>query len=405
MDIVIRDANIAGEQRLKDIAIESGRIMEISDRVDGRGQHEIQAQGYLVSPSFMDVHMHLDKALILDRYDWAQRQTQATRRLTSVYETNKVKPTFTVEDVKDRAIRVAKMCAVNGTTTLRTHADVDPVVGLVGIKGVIEAREACRSFMDMQVVANAFCGYYYENGFSAASGMERTLREAIELGVDAVGGVTEADPNPHTHIDFIFSLAKEYGINADFHADQTTTPPPFHIPYICEKTVNEGMQQQVLLGHCIALGHINPEERKHAINLLKEAQVSICATPHTTIEERILQPAAGGVAATYMTDNIRDSWQALGNGDMLQLALFVARLGQVNTNQELDALLEMGTLGAARTIGLADEHGVQVGKRANLVIFQAESAHEAIVSQAKKLWVLKDGNVVAKDGELQVEPV
>ena len=91
MDIVIRNANIAGEQRLKDIAIESGRILEISNRIDGRGQHEIEAQGYLVSPSFMDVHMHLDKALILDRYDWAQRENQATRRLTSVYETNKVK--------------------------------------------------------------------------------------------------------------------------------------------------------------------------------------------------------------------------------------------------------------------------------------------------------------------------
>ena len=106
-----------------------------------------------------------------------------------------------------------------------------------------------------------------------------------------------------------------------------------------------------------------------------------------------------------MSDNIRDSWQPHGNGDMLQLALFVARLGQVNTNRGLDGLLDMGTLTAARSIGLANEFGMVVGRRADLVIFEATSPREAIIEQAKKLWVLKNGRAVAHNGRMLLEPL
>ena len=400
MDTIIRNATIQGHSGVKDIGIQGGRILAIEDRIEIRGREEIHAQGYLVSPGFVDVHIHIDKALTLDRYDWALREQQPTCRLTSVFETNKVKPTFTVDDVKARAIRVAEMCAVQGITTIRTHAEVDPVVGLIGIKGVMEAKQACRDLIDIQVVANAFCGYYYGEGFAGTPDIEKMFREAIEMGVDAVGGVTEADPDARAHIDFIFSLAKEYDLDVDFHCDQITTPPPFNIPYIADKTMAEGMEGRVLLGHCIALGHVSPDERQKAIKKLQEAQVSICITPYTTIQERLEQPAEGGVSVSYISDNIRDPWAAFGNADMLQLALFVARLGTWRSNQELDRIFDMGTLGAAKSIGLADQHGVGIGNQADLVILEAKSGHEAIVDQARKLWVLKNGRPVAKDGQL-----
>ncbi len=404
MDTIIRNATIQGHSGVVDIGIQGGRIVDIEDRIEIRGREEIHSQGYLVSPGFVDVHMHLDKALTLDRYDWALREQQPTRRLTSVFETNKVKPTFTVDDVKARAIRVAEMCAVKGITTIRTHAEVDPVVGLTGIKGVMEAKQACRDLIDIQVVANAFCGYYYGEGFAGTPDMEKMFREAIEMGVDAVGGVTEADPDARAHIDFIFSLTKEYDLDVDFHCDQVTTPPLFHIPYIADKTMAEGMEGRVLLGHCIALGHVSPDERQKAIEKLKEAQVSICITPYTTIQERLEQPAAGGVNVSYISDNIRDLWAAFGNADMLQLALFVARMGSWRSNQELDRIFDMGTLGAARSIGLAGHHGVGIGCTADLVILEAKSGHEAIVDQARKLWVLKNGRPVAQEGKLLVRP-
>ena len=404
MDLVIRNATVAGHVGLKDIGIKQGMIAAINDRIEVRGRDEIYANGNLVAPGFVDVHLHIDKALVLDRYDWSEREPQPTRRLTNVYETNKIKPYFTVEDVRDRAIRHAEMCAAQGSTTIRTHAEVDPVVGLTGIKGVLEAREACRGMIDIQVVANAFCGYYYGEGFLAETGMEKMFREAIEMGCDAVGGVTEAEPDAKAHVDYIFALAKEYDKDVDFHCDQIMTPPPFHIPYVAEKTMIEGMQGRVLLGHCHALAHVSPDEREKAIELLREARVSIGITPYTTVQERMIEPNLGGVTATYISDNVKDSWQPFGDANMLLLALFVARLGTWRTNQELDRIFDLGTRGAARAIGLGGEHMVEEGKPADMVILDARSGHEAIVNQARKLWVIKNGRAVAQDGKLLVQP-
>ncbi len=404
MDLVIRNAVIAGYPERQDIGIEGGFIASIADSIDGRGDDEIDAGGHLVAPGFVDTHLHLDKCLVLDRYDWGVREYQATPRLTAVHESNKIKPFFTEEDVRDRAIRHAVMCASHGTTTIRTHAEVDPVVGLTGIKGVLQAREACKGFIDMQIVANAFCGYYYGEGFAAERDMEKMFREAIEMGCDAVGGVTEGEPDGKAHVDYILSLAKEYDKDADFHCDQITTPPPFYIPYVAERTIAEGMQGRVLLGHCHAIAHVSAEERQRAIRMLREARVSMCITPFATVQERLLEPFLGGVTATYMTDNVQDSWQPFGNGDMLLLALFVARLGTWRSTQEMDRIFDIGTVTAAEAIGIGGEHGVEEGKAADLVVLEAGSRHEALVNQVKKLWIIKGGRPVAREGQMLVQP-
>ena len=398
MDLVVRNATIAGESSVKDIGIEGGRITHITDRIEVRGAEELPAEGYLVSPGFIDVHMHLDKALVLDRYDWATREMQVSPRMTSVVESNKMKRHFTVEDVRARAIRIAEMCLRNGTTMLRTHVDIDTIVGLTGMQGVLAAKEACREWMDIQVSP-----YPINDLGDAPEETNELLRKALEMGADLVGAVPEANPVGEESVDRTFALAKEYDLDIDFHTDQVHGTRPFVLPYIAEKAIAGGWQGRVMASHCFGLGYVTPEERQSAIQKCREAGVSICVTPYETIQERVIEPKSAGVNVTYMSDNIQDAWAPFGNADMLMMALFVGRLGSWRTNQELDGILEMGTMGAARAIGVADEHGIAVGKRADLVILEARSGHEAIVNQVRKLWVIKNGRVVARNGELLVK--
>ncbi len=399
MDLVIRNATIAGEPGVKDIGIRDGRIVKITERIDLQGAEEVHAQGYLVAPGFVNVHMHLDKALILDRYDWSgQDVEEETFIQTRREESDKVKKDFTVEDVRERAIVAAQMCAAHGTTTLRTHAEVDSVVGLTDVKGVLAAKEACRGFIEMQVDA------YPAASFGELPTVEKLLRKALDLGADLVGGVPEVDIDGPAHVDRIFALAKEYDKDIDFHVDQPFAARPFILPYIADKTIAEGWQGRVLAGHCYALGHVTPKERRQAIAKCREAGISICCFPDTTIKERMVEPYSGGVNVTYMSDNIQDTWDPFGNGDMLLLAYMVGRLGPWRSNEELDRILDMGTIGAAQAIGLGEEHGVAVGKQADLVIFEAKSGHEAIINQVRKLHVIKRGRVVAQDGKLLMRP-
>ena len=394
MQLVIRNASITGVSGTHDIGIDGGRISAIEERLEGQADREIDAAGNLVSTGFVDSHMHLDKALVLDRYDWSQRETLVAHRITAMTESDKMKRDFTVDDVRQRAVRLARMCAANGTTTLRSHVDIDTVVGLVGMEGVLVAKEECRGFVDIQISPYAI------RGFEGQPQSEPLLRQALEMGADLVGGVPEADDDPVAHVDRIFSLAREFGLDIDFHTDQVSAARPFALPYIAEKTMADGMQGRVMASHCRALGYVSTDEHQQAIELCARAGVNICVTPFECMHERVALPRQAGVNVTYMSDNIQDAWRAHGNGDMMLLAVFASRLTPFNTNQELDAVLEIGTLGAARSLGFADEVGVAVGRRADLMVLDAPSAHEAVLYQARRLWVIKAGRIVAADGKL-----
>ena len=205
MQLVIRNASITGVPGTRDVGIDGGRITAIESRVEGQADHEIDADGNCMSAGFVDSHMHLDKALVLDRYDYAQRETLAAHRITAMTESDKMKRNFTVEDVRQRSVRLARMCAAHGTTTLRSHVDIDTIVGVVDMEGVLAAKEECRGLVDIQISPYAI------RGFEGQPQSESLLRQAVEMGADLVGGVPEADEDPVAHVDRIFALANEYG--------------------------------------------------------------------------------------------------------------------------------------------------------------------------------------------------
>ena len=70
-DLVIRNATIVdgtGNDRFTgDVAIESGRIVSVGE-VPGKGKKEIDAEGHLLAPGWVDVHTHYDGQATWDPY-------------------------------------------------------------------------------------------------------------------------------------------------------------------------------------------------------------------------------------------------------------------------------------------------------------------------------------------------
>src|SRR6516165_3101049 len=68
-DLVIRGARVAdglgGEPVRADVAVDGGTISEVG-AVDGRGHRELDAEGLLVTPGFVDIHTHYDGQVTWD---------------------------------------------------------------------------------------------------------------------------------------------------------------------------------------------------------------------------------------------------------------------------------------------------------------------------------------------------
>ena len=54
----------------------------------------------------------------------------------AIGEVAKAKQNFHSEEVRDRAVRTLEKSILQGTTHMRTHLEVDPVVGLRSLDGI-----------------------------------------------------------------------------------------------------------------------------------------------------------------------------------------------------------------------------------------------------------------------------
>ena len=67
MDIILRNARIPSDSgRLVDVGIDRGKIVAIGVGLAAEAE-ELDVGGKLISPGFVETHLHLDKACILNR--------------------------------------------------------------------------------------------------------------------------------------------------------------------------------------------------------------------------------------------------------------------------------------------------------------------------------------------------
>src|SRR5262249_39031877 len=108
--------------------------------------------------------------------------------------------------------------------------------------------------------------------------------------------------------------------------------------------------------------------------------------------------AAGGTVA-WGNDSIRDLWGPDGSGDMLEGAMHVADRNTFRRGEDIAVALEAATYGGARALGLP-AYGLAVGAPADLVVVDARTPAEAVVTRPARDLVLKAGRAVARTGAL-----
>lgn len=283
---------------------------------------------------FINEHAHLDKGIIVPRVTYKDEPAPVRAEWT-----RQAKAEFTKADILQRADAAIRQMLRYGTAYVRTHVDVDPLVGLKGIEALLELQEKYKS--EIVIDITAFC----QEGFDRFPETEQLLEEAVRMGRIGIGGHTLTDRDGRGHIRRIFAIAEKTGAEwIEFHTDESGRPEHFLLPYLAEETARRGWSGKVYAIHCNSLANVSDEEAAHAIELVSQAglHVTVCPTAVATrAVTRTKQLAKAGVRIGLGSDNIGDLFNPLGSGNMLQYAQLLAYIQRFYEPQEMEFLLNI----------------------------------------------------------------
>ena len=408
-DLVLRGCHLPDGRGPFDITIGKGVISEISDSASLPARSCLEVEGRLVAPAFVDSHIYLDKVFLADEVPF---RPEAFDEENLIDATQTATEAMTLEAVERRAGRLIHQAIRHGTTAVRGVADVYPEIGTTRVELLMAMKEKYSSWLDLQVLV------YPQFGVVRSPGSLDLLKEALTLGADVLGGAPAFDSDRDRHLDLLFDLAQAQGCRLHFSLDMDLLgeQPAENLEVwgVVERAIATGYQGRVSVGHLCALGSMDPREAGRAIEAIHRANLNVLVFASAQLYRlgrsdrkdvrrgltRVKELLAAGVNVAYASNDIRDAFNPFGNGDLLLEGLILAQAAHFGSDEELATVFEMGTTNAARTLGLGEGYGIEVGKRADLVVFDAPSVAEAFRSQAEKAYVLKGGKVVALNRRL-----
>ena len=400
-DLIIRHARLHRHEGLVDIAVKDGQFARIAGDISDSATREIDAAGRLVSPPFIDAHVHLDAVLTVGQ----PRYNSSGTLLEGIQIWSERKPSLTREDVKRRVLEEVRWEVAQGTLHIRSHVDVcDPQ--LTALRALLEVREEVRDICDLQLVA------FPQDGVMSFPDGRELMRKAMELGCDVVGGIPHYEWTRDMGVEevhYVFDLAKEFNRNIDCHVDETDDPHSRFTEVMAADSIAQGWHGRVTASHCTAMHSYDNAYAFKLMRLLARAGMHVIANPFDNAVlqgrfdtypkrrgiTRVKELLAAGVNVALGHDSIMDPWFPLGRGDMLaaaQLALFLCHMSGY---EEINDVLDLITTNAAKTLRIEDRYGIEEGKPANFLVLDAPTAFEALRLLPARLHVFKQGREIA----------
>ena len=394
--LTVRSARLRGGQDLVDIEIRDGVVAAIvpagESAPDGA---EIAAAGNLVTGSFVNTHLHLDKVFTLRQLgDSALGDYHGTgmgKAMAAIETAAEVKNAQSPETMLAGGRRALAMAAYYGNTHVRALADVDSKAGTRGVEVLVALRDEFVGLVDVQVVAFA------QDGIVREPGTDDLLRRSMELGADVVGGIpwieyTETDMAEHVRT--VFDIAVAHDAPVSMLLDDAGDPGLRTLEMMATEAIRRGWIGRALAHHARAMALYPDPYFERLVALLVAADVAVVSDPHTgPLHARVKELAAAGVNVSLGQDDISDAYYAFGRNNMLEVAFLGAHLLWMMSEPELEFLYDTVTVNPAAAIGL-ESHALAVGNAANLVVLNGETVAEALRFHAAPRAVISHGRLV-----------
>ena len=398
----IINARLRRQEALFTLDLQDGMIHRITAQaaMQTADAGDIDAQGRLAIPPFVEPHIHLDATLTAGEPEWNRSGTL----FEGITRWSQRKASITPEDTRQRALKTIGMLRDFGVQHVRTHVDVtDP--SLSALKALLAVKQEAADLIDLQIVA------FPQEGIESYPNGRELMTRAIEMGADVVGGIPHYENTRDKGVSsvmFLMDLAQRYGRLVDVHCDEIDDPQSRFLEVLAEEARVRGMGAQVTASHTCSLGSADNAYFFHLTKLLKAAHINFACAPTENLYlqgrqdtfpkrrgiTRVKELTEAGVNVSLGQDSMQDPWYPLGNGNMMLILDYVLHLAQMMSFEEIDDALKFLTVNGATTLGLRDMYGLETGKPANFIVLDADSVFNAVYERCSVLRSVRAGRTL-----------
>lgn len=401
-DLIVKNATLPDGRRGMDILCKDGFISDIGLNIDAEANQVIDAEGYLVSPPFIDPHFHMDATLSLG----TPRLNISGTLLEGIELWGELKPVQSIDDIIQRALKYCDLAISMGIGAIRSHVDICDNE-LKGVEALLEVRKAVARYLDLQLVA------FPQDGLFRSSSAVGNLNRALDMGVEIVGGIPHFERTMDDGIEsvrYLCELAAKRGLMVDMHCDESDDPMSRHIEVLAYHTKRLGLHGMVTGSHLTSMHSMDNYYVSKLIPLIAESGVHVIPNPlinimlqgrHDTFPKRrgltrVSDLRNAGVMIGFGSDCMMDPWYSLGKADMLEVAAMGLHVGQLSSRADMEWCFDAVTVNSAKIMGF-ESYELQKNGRANMVLLQARNKIEALRLKANRLLVIRDGKLIAQN--------
>lgn len=401
LDLLITHASLPDGRTDMSVAVQDGRIVEVTEALAAPAARTVDAGGQLLAPHFCDPHFHMDATLSYG----LPRVNESGTLLEGIALWGELKPLLTADALIERALAYCDWAVAKGLLAIRTHVDTsDP--SLLAVDALLEVKRRVAPYLDLQLVA-----FPQDGVLRTKSGVD-SLRRALDKGVDIVGGIPHFErtmADGAASVKLLCEIAAERGTLVDMHCDESDDPLSRHIETLAFETQRLGLQGRVTGSHCTSMHSMDNYYVSKLLPLIAESGVSVIANPLINITlqgrhdsypkrrgmTRVPELMNQGVNVAFGHDCVMDPWYGMGSGDMLEVAHMGLHVAQMTSQAGIRRCFEAVTTNAAKLMHLP-RYGIEAGADASFVLLQARDPVEAIRLRATRLMVFRRGRLLAE---------
>jgi cytosine deaminase len=408
MQLVIRNGRLsvpgASPEGLVDLLIDEGRFVAVERagvRVDDVAR-EIDVSGAMLSPPYVEPHVHMDTCLTAGEPRWNESGTL----WEGIACWSERKAMLTHDDVVARVNEVLRWQVANGVLHVRSHVDTtDP--SLVALDALIEVRERVRDVVNLQLVA------FPQEGIVSFPGGDKLITEAARRGVDAIGAIPHFEDTRDDGVrslEIAVSTALEAGLLIDVHCDEIDDEQSRFVEVLATHAMRTGLRGRVTASHTTAMGSYNAAYSYKLQRILSRAGINLVCNPMVNLHlqgrfdaypkrrglTQVKEMLGAGVNVAFGHDDVMDPWFPMGTANPLQVAHVGALATQMTSPAQIAECFAMVTTRGAAALSLGESYGIEVGRPASLIVLPATDPFDAVRRQVRPWYVIAHGRVVAE---------